>query len=68
MLNETIKKIMKEHFISNNNEAQEALDFIRDLVDAEIEHIEKTEPQAINSIAAMKETNSHIGNLLDELN
>lgn len=67
MLKETIKEIMKNHFICSDDEAREALEFVRDLIDAEIEHTKKTEPYATKFMSEMREANYHIGNLLDNL-
>jgi len=67
MTKETIKKIMKDNLIANEQRAEEAINFVRDLIDAEIEHMEKTEPYATNYINTMREANNSIMNLLDEL-
>jgi len=67
MTKETIKKIMKDNMIMSNQDAESALNFVRDLIDAEIDHMEKTEPYATNYINNMKEANSSLTNLLDEL-
>ena len=67
MTKETIKKIMKDNMIMSNQEAESALNFVRDLIDAHIEHIENTEPYATYYINKMKEANSSIADLLDGL-
>jgi hypothetical protein len=67
MLKEKITEIMKKHLICSVDEAQEAIDFVRDLIDAEIEFTEINEPYATNSIARMKVASEDISNLIDGL-
>jgi hypothetical protein len=61
----TIEKIMKEHLISSNQEAESAIEFVRDLLEREIEETEKNEPYATKSIEEMKVAVKQVSNLLD---
>jgi len=65
MKKETIKKIMEDNLIVNDQQAEEALNFVRDLIEAEIEHMKKTEPYATNYINKLREASSSIMDLLD---
>ena len=67
MTRETIERIMKDNLIASNKEANSALNFVRDLIYAEIEYLEINEPNATRSINKLKEANSSIIDLLDEL-
>ena len=67
MTKETIETIMKSNMIVNNQEAENALNFIRDLIDAEILYLIMNESYATETISQYREANHRIMSLLDEL-
>lgn len=53
--------------IFDNDDAQEAINFVRDLIDAEVEWTAENEPQATRYIAEMDEASRRIGSLLEDI-
>lgn len=68
MLNrEKIEELMHNHLICSEEEAVEALEFVRDLVEAYAEDLEENEPHATTTIRNMRETYRSLGDLLNEI-
>jgi len=56
---------MDDNLIVSDTEAESALNFVSDLIYAEIQHMETNEPYATSYINKLKEANSAIMDLLD---
>lgn len=67
MKKETLQKLMNKHYISSNNEAQEAIDFVMELLEAEADHTEETEPYATSTIDELIKASRSVSNLQDNL-
>lgn len=65
MDNKSIERIMKSNLIVNEDEAQSAIDFVRDLIDGEVEWLKKNQPQAYNTIAVLEQSSYMIADLLE---
>lgn len=50
---EKLQEIMRKHHIVSNDEAETAINFVRDLLEAEAVYTEKKEPQATVGIREM---------------
>ncbi len=51
---EKLKEIMSNHLICSENEALDAIEFVRELLEAQAEETEANEPYATNSIRRME--------------
>jgi transcription termination factor NusB len=63
-LNQKVKKAAKDsNLVFSSQDAEDAIEFVRDLVEAMIDHCEENEPQATNYIDKMRTTMYQIDNL-----
>jgi len=60
-----VKRIMDKHLILSETEMESAIEFVRDLLELNIEDTEKNEPYATNSIREMKIAITQVMNLTD---
>lgn len=68
MLNKAkILELMKSNSICGEDDAREAVDFVRELIEAYVEDLEENEAYATNTINRMKEANQTLGSILDGL-
>lgn len=65
---ELIKKAMKRNTILSAQEAEDAINFVEELLSIEIEHTEKTEPYATKTITDMKTARNQVFDLTDVVN
>lgn len=65
---ELIKQAMKRNTILSEQEAEDAINFVEELLSIEIEDTEKNEPYATRSIADMKVARNQVLNLTDVVN
>jgi hypothetical protein len=63
-----IKKAMSENRIASFEEAEFAIEFVRDLLELQIEHTEKTEPYATNWIERAKNSARMVSDLPEFIN
>lgn len=58
-----VRKAMSDSGILDLDDAQKAIEFVRDLLEIDIEETELNEPHALNSIAEMRAAIAPVSNL-----
>jgi hypothetical protein len=64
MNNEKLVEIMKKFHIYDYREAEEAIEFVRELLETDADLTEVNEPYATNSIRRIRESARDVGDLL----
>ena len=67
MEKEQILEIMKQHLIVGADEAERALEFVREMLEGEAKYLELTEPGAYMTISRLEAAASEVGGLLDDV-
>lgn len=67
MEKEKLCEIMEWHHILDAGEAERAVEFVREVLEGEAKHLEKTEPGAYMAISRLEAAASEVGSLLDEV-
>lgn len=65
-MNDKIRKAMKDNCIVSVEEAEAAIEFVRELLEINSEEMEEKEPHATNSIRATKEAAWLVSELTEE--
>ena len=66
-MKEQIKKAMRDNLICSKEEAVSAIEFVRNLLEIDVEETQKNQPHAIFSIREMKIAISRVSDLEDNL-
>lgn len=67
MEKEQVLEIMHRHIITGTDEAERAMEFVREMLEGEAKHLELTEPHAYMTISRLEAAASEVGSLLDDV-